>query len=92
MGVVLHVQHTVENFDNWKPGFDGHESTRRLHGATGHTVLRDGNAVTVLISFPDATAAHAFGEDPSLREVMAKFGVIGAPDVTLLESVEEISY
>jgi hypothetical protein len=92
MAVVLHVRHTVENFDNWKLGFDAHEPTRRLHGATRHAVLRDGNAVTALISFPDAAAAQAFGADPSLRDVMAKAGVIGAPEISVLDAVEEITY
>ena len=92
MAVVLHVRHTVDSFENWKPGFDGHEETRRLHGATRHAVLRDGNTITVLIDFPDAASAAAFGADPSLKDVMAKAGVIGAPEITLLEPVEEITY
>jgi|BarGraNGADG00212_1021973.scaffolds.fasta_scaffold230816_1 hypothetical protein len=92
MTATLHVRQTVESYEDWKPAFDGHESSRRLHGASKHRVLRDGNNVTVLIDFPDRAAAEGFGADPSLREVMSKAGVIGAPDITLLEPVEEITY
>ena len=91
MTTVL-VRHTVESFDDWKPVFDGHESTRRLHGATGHRVLRDGNDVTILTDFADREGANGFAEDPSLREAMAKGGVIGTPDVSFLDEVEDLSY
>ena len=91
MTTVL-VRHTVESFDDWKTVFDGHESNRRLHGATGHRVLRDGNNVTILTDFPDRDGATAFASDPSLKDVMSKAGVIGAPDVSFLDEVEDISY
>jgi len=92
MSATLHVRHTVEDFDNWKLGFDGHDSNRRLHGATGHRLLRDGNAITILIDFPDVAAAKAFAEDPSLPEAMSKAGVVGAPELSFLSTVEEVSY
>jgi hypothetical protein len=92
MSVTLQVRHNVEDVDAWKPGFDGHEDSRRLHGATAHRVLRDGNALTILIDFPDAGSAEAIVSDPALREVMAKAGVIGQPDVAILTPVEEIRY
>jgi imidazolonepropionase-like amidohydrolase len=89
---TLLVQHTVESFDDWKVGFDNHESSRRLHGATGHRVLRHGEAVTLLIDFPDAAAAEGFASDPGLKEAMSKAGVIGAPAISYLDDVESVSY
>jgi hypothetical protein len=89
---TLLVQHTVESFKEWKVGFDNHESNRRLHGSTGHRLLRDDNAITILIDFPDAESAKAFTADPSLKEAMTKAGVIGAPTLSYLDDVESLSY
>ena len=86
------VQHTVQDFEDWKPGFDAHQDSRRLHGATQHRVLRDGNNVTILIDFPDRDSATGFAEDPALREAMAKAGVVGAPAITFADEVEALSY
>ena len=92
MTATLHVRHSVDDYETWKPAFDGHESGRRLHGATGHRLLRDGNALTVLIDFPDRESAQAFVTDPALREVMAKGGVVSEPAVDIVTPVEEIRY
>lgn len=92
MSTTLIVRHSVEDFDTWKAGFDGHEDNRRLHHSTGHRVLRDGNAITALVDFPDRTSAEEFVSDPALREVMAKAGVVGSPQIDYLESVDGISY
>ena len=81
---TLAVRHTVSDFDNWKSAFDGHSSVRASHGATSARVLHDGNAVLVLIDFPDAASVQGFMADPSLAEAMAKGGVVGAPDVSVL--------
>jgi hypothetical protein len=92
MGATLHVRHTVEDYDNWKIGFDEHEANRRSHGATGHRLMRDGNDLTILLAFPDVESAKAFTADPSLRETMTKAGVIGAPELNFVTDVEEVSY
>ena len=81
---TLAVRHTVADFDTWKSSFDGHSSVRTGHGATSSRVLHDGNAVLVLIDFPDAAAAQSFMADPSLHDAMSTGGVIGAPDVSVL--------
>lgn len=79
---TLAVRHTVQDFNTWKAGFDGHDQARRSHGSTGYRVLQDGNSVLALIEFPDAAAAQAFQTDPKLGEIMASAGVIGAPDIS----------
>jgi hypothetical protein len=92
MTATLLVRHSVESYDDWKPVFDGHEASRRLHGASGHRVLRDGNQVTILIDFPDRGLAEGFASDPTLPEVMSKAGVVGAPEIAILEASEQLSY
>ena len=92
MAATLLVRHTVESYDAWKPVFDGHEVNRRSRGASGHRVLHDGNQVTLLIDFPDRASAEGFASDPALPEVMSKAGVVGAPEIALLEPSEQLSY
>lgn len=81
---TLAVRHSVNDFDTWKSAFDGHASVRDSHGATAARVLHDGNAVLVIIDFPDAASAQAFMADPSLATAMAEGGVVGAPEVSIL--------
>ena len=89
---TLAVRHTVNDFDTWKAGFDGHDAGRRGHGSTGYRVLRDGNAVLALIEVPDAAAVRAFTTDPALREAMDKAGVVGTPDVSIWSEAEREQY
>jgi hypothetical protein len=89
---TLAVRHTVNDFDTWKAGFDGHDQNRRGHGSTGYRVLQDGNNVLALIEFPDAASAQAFTTDPSLREAMDEAGVVGTPDVSIWAEAKREQY
>ena len=40
MTATLLVPHGVESYDDWRPVFDGHEASRRRHGAPGPGVER----------------------------------------------------
>jgi hypothetical protein len=55
-------------------------------------VLQDGNTVLALIEFPDAASAQSFRTDPELGEVMAKAGVIGAPDISIWSEASGETY
>ena len=84
------VQHSVTDFDTWKPAFDDHGSVRDAHGCSSVDIYRgadDPNAITVLMSYPDAASAKAFMSDPSLKDAMANAGVTGPPAVSFVELV-----
>jgi hypothetical protein len=89
---TLVVQHSVADFDTWKTSFDAHSSIRAGHGATSHRVLHDGNDVIVLIEFPDAVSVEAFATDPSLAEAMKNGGVVSAPQRSVVEEAEVVTY
>jgi len=89
---TLAVQQSVADYDAWETAFDEHEKARRSHGATGHRVLRNGDDVLVLIEFPDEASAQSFQSDPSLPEVMARAGVIGAPDISMRSQTSQVQY
>jgi hypothetical protein len=86
--IYLNIRHTAADYAKWRVGFDAHESTRRAAGATGvQQVYRDSenpNAVTILLEWDSVEKARKFVQDPALREVMEKAGVIGAPEIRFL--------
>jgi len=93
--ILIIVQHTVRDYDAWKPVFDEHEAVRRRHGATGHQIYRgadDPNEVTIVNQFPSREQAEAFATDPSLREAMERGGVTSEPRVTWVRDTEAVDY
>jgi quinol monooxygenase YgiN len=86
--VTVAVRHRVADFSAWRAAYDEHGAVRKEHGCTGDSVLRDEtdpNEVMVLTFWPSIAAAHAFRDDPSLPEVMAKAGVAGPPRIEVYE-------
>jgi heme-degrading monooxygenase HmoA len=88
--VYIHVVQKVENYARWREGFDNHASARQAAGATDEVyVMRnvdDPNEVTVILSWTDPQQARAFTQSVSLREAMQNAGVVGRPDIRILES------
>ena len=81
------VQHHVTDYDRWLPVFAEHEAVRRQHGATGHSINRevtDGNSVLIVNDFATLEGARAFSQDPSLPAAMARGGVVGMPQVWIV--------
>jgi len=93
--MIVIVQHSVRDYDEWKSVFDEHETARRGHGATGHEIYRgldDPNELTVVNHFPTAEQAKAFAADPSLKDAMERGGVVSEPRVTWATDSETVEY
>jgi hypothetical protein len=89
------VQHHVADYDRWLPVFTEHETIRRQHGATGHSINRavaDPNSIVIVNEFATLDGARAFSEDPSLPAVMARAGVDGPPQVWIVDEAEARRY
>lgn len=88
--VHLNVRHTVADYEKWRTIFDEDEARRRAAGATGvnevYRDLDDPNTVTVFMEWDNVENARKFMDDPALREVMQKAGVIGMPAVRAILS------
>lgn len=86
--VYVNVRHTVADYAKWREGFDANESFRRAAGATGvKQVYRDQdnpNVITVIVQWDTAEKARRFAEDPRLKEIMEKAGIISAPEIRIL--------
>lgn len=85
------IRHKVEDFDHWKPVFDGHGATRAEFGSTGYHLLRsagDSNELVMVFEFRDLEKAQELLTSDDLRETMQRAGVADQPDVYLLEEIE----
>lgn len=60
--IVLHIEHSVTNFDNWKGSFDSYSELRQKLGVRRYQVLRsvqDPNHVTIDLEFASLSDAEA---------------------------------
>jgi heme-degrading monooxygenase HmoA len=89
MAYIL-VHHKVENSGKWKPVFDEHGSFRAENGSKGGKVYRsttDPNDLFVLLEWESLEGIQKFAQSDSLKEAMKEAGVVGMPEVHILEEV-----
>ena len=87
------VRHKVEDYEKWKPVFDGHQATRRESGGKGGFLFRnadDPNETIILLEWPDLEDARRFAQSEDLRETMQRAGVAEQPDIYFLEEAEKV--
>jgi hypothetical protein len=85
------LTHEVRDFAEWKKGFDAGEPMRAQAGVktTGmYTALDNPNKVTVTTEFPSAEAVQGFLANPQLKADMEQAGVVGAPELHILNKVQ----
>lgn len=81
------VKHTVKDYASWKKGFDAHAEAREVI-STGGLILRSAenpDEVTIVMNIKHIGTAKQWAQDPSLKEVMEKAGVMSAPDIRFYE-------
>lgn len=88
--VKVIVTHEVKDFSTWKTAFDEGEGDRtnagvRLNGL--YTAHDNPNHVTISTEFPNIESVNRFLGNPNLQASMEKGGVIGKPDVLILNKV-----
>jgi hypothetical protein len=84
--VLMVIQHPVKDFDAWRIEYDKAQPIRDKHGVTGAAVFRnadDPNEITGLHWFSSIDEAHAFADDPDLKDAMAIAGVSGPPRIEI---------
>ena len=89
----LMVHHKVEDFEKWKKVFDEHAAARAAAGCTGGELFQcanDPNDIVIRLSWDTAESAHAFTLSEETREVMAKAGVVGQPEILFLDEPEQV--
>ncbi|WP_306057771.1 hypothetical protein [Natronococcus wangiae] len=89
----LLIDHTVEDYEEWKPFFDDHASSRVENGSKGGQLFHkegEPDEVVVLFEWDSLKNAHEFATSGDLREVMEEAGVVGEPDLRFLEKIEDV--
>jgi len=90
MPVVLIVKANVTSYDHWRTAYDAASSFRRENGVSRDEVYcspEDMTSVLVLHFFDTVEAAQSFASNPGLAEAMRSSGVIGAPHLTIAQTV-----
>lgn len=88
--VTVILTHLVSNFSDWKKAFDAGETFRQNAGVKTlgiYNTVDNANLVSVITEFPHAEAVKAFISNPDLRADMERAGVIGIPEVKILNKV-----
>lgn len=85
--VKVILSHQVNNFSNWKKGYDAGEPLRQEAGMKTigiYNSVENPNQVTVIADFPNKEAVTGFINNPALKNAMQQAGVVGTPDVKIL--------
>ena len=89
----LLIDHTVQDYQEWKPHFDDHASTRAEHGCEGGQLFHkegDETEIVALFEWDSLENAREFAASEDLHEKMDEAGVVGEPELQFLEQIEEI--
>jgi quinol monooxygenase YgiN len=89
---MVHVilTHEVQDYAQWREDFDAGEAFRVQNGVTVldvYTAVDNSNKVTILTEFPSVEAVHGFMNAPSFKEAAQKAGVVGAPELKILQKM-----
>ena len=88
--VTTILTHEVKDFTEWKKGFDSDAGNRDAMGVKIHGVFQDTdqpNFVTVISEVPSEEAIKGFLSNPDIKAMMAAAGVVGDPQVKILNKV-----
>ena len=88
--ITVLVTHEIKNYSDWRKVFDADEVNRSKAGfkSTGvfHSVDNP-NMITIIGEVPNLEAINEFMANPELKVAMEKGGVIGVPDVKILNKI-----
>ena len=85
--VTVVISHEVKNYSDWRVVFDEDEVNRTKAGFKSTGVFRDvdnSNKITIIGEAPNLEAFDGFMKNPALKAAMEKGGVLGMPDVKVL--------
>ena len=88
--ITVVITHEVKNYSEWRKGYDEDEVNREKAGfkTTGeYQSVKNPNLVTVIGESPSEEAITNFMSNPDLKAAMEKAGVIGMPDVKILNKL-----
>lgn len=87
----IHVRHRVEEYSKWKEAYDQTAPYKRDHGWKRYQIFSvggDRKDVLVMEEFETLDQADSFLDSPILLEAMGHAGIIGAPEILLVNELE----
>ena len=87
----LHVGFKVENYEEWKEGYDASIEQRKATGEVSFQVFRnvdDPNTVTVLSVQESAEQVQAFMDSPDLKARMEAAGITEMGQMLIVEEMD----
>jgi quinol monooxygenase YgiN len=84
------ITHEVKNYSDWRKVYDADEANRSKAGfitSGEYQSEEDPNRITIIGEAPSVKAIQDFMTNPALKEAMEKGGVIGMPEVKILNKV-----
>jgi hypothetical protein len=88
----IHIHHQVQDFNKWKEIYDQTAQYKRSQGWKRYRIYQVAGQRTDLIvmeQFNTLEQARAFATSDYLREAMEREGVVGAPEILLVDGLEE---
>ncbi|HEY3371088.1 MAG TPA: hypothetical protein VGK10_09590 [Prolixibacteraceae bacterium] len=85
------LTHEVKDLAEWRKGFEAGEHSRAEAGvktAGIYTSVDNPNLISVMTEFPSIEVVHVFLQNPTLKEDMESAGVIGMPEVKILNKIQ----
>jgi quinol monooxygenase YgiN len=93
MAYIL-VKQKVKDYTKWKTVFDENRSNRKQGGSEGGWVFQssnDPNEIVVLLKWDNPENAKRFLESNELKKAMEQAGVVGKPNINVLDQVDNPS-
>ncbi len=87
----LLFEHEIEDFDRWKPVYDGHEPSRKRAGLREVLLLQSSENprfVVLLFEVEDIKRARDFLDSDDIRDAMKRAGVVGKPVINFLNKAQ----
>jgi hypothetical protein len=84
------LSHEVKNYNIWKKVFDADAENLEKIGlkVTGvYTSLKNPKKVTLICELPNVDSIKSFFAKPDLVDLMQKGGIVGIPEVKILNKV-----
>jgi hypothetical protein len=91
MGMMI-VRHKVRDYGQWRPLFDQHAEMQRAAGLINprvyHSADSNKSEIVVVFDTEDTKKAKDFAASTDLKKAMDEAGVLDAPTIYFLESIE----
>jgi quinol monooxygenase YgiN len=88
--VTVIVTHECKNYSEWRKVFDADEGNRSKAGFKEQALYHsfdNPNKITIIGEAPSVEAIQGFMANPELKAAMEKGGVLGFPEVKILNKI-----